>query len=998
MPRPKPPEYVPLFARAKLWTWETDAAKTPQKAPKRPQTARPTREASSKPTSRPHTARRCRENGMTLKAPRGTSLGITSTEVPSQPMRSASVVPVPEPLQCKRLPAHRRPVTPTDRMLLSTPVADFEPSPHFDSTPDPSSAVDSVVVTRVAVAETSMTFNLPTPTLPSPAPPSPDTPSTVATPAPSFDTPQAVKAPTTQRTMASTQDSTWSFYAICRAGEASATARSNASERAYLRRCSEVHTVPKPLARSGELDLSDQCHGYASASALASRLAHDSQVAALCLRNNSLRSDAIKDLVTVLPTTAIASLDISENAVGPVGVQCLAVALLSGVSKLVHLNLAGNHLMDRHVLPLVAKLDETCLESLDLSYNELGNGAIVPLGRALVRTRLLRQLNLRWNNVHGLGLDSLADGLKKNVGLADLDLAWNPLGSSGEASRIQALANFSLMLRRNMELHHLVLEANNFTVEDLKILDSGLRHNYTLVLHLQSDVAVMDARQHLRFDHFFKDVASGETRDSVTSETNCWLCNGWREHSFNWRPPSAASVETAQLCLEIDQFHGDSMSKVDADQSFVRHRMVPPRPVEYYCTRPGTAVASSRDVATVAADAPVCRWAYPRWNPIEHEPSAFVSSWGLHQSLFTARQSDFPSCAMLDGDAVLHRAVEIDWDRSRIHRVVKRARQQADLQALCKEHARDLYCIYRYYSALNVPRSFAETVTEGFGLRQPCFVRLCEDCEIYDNTYCRPTDVDRIFHEVNGHLAELGFIAARALHSPKVLARFEFIEVLIRLARLKFGRLGTTRIGLDIVDAFRALLQHHVLPFAQRVDGNGFRQKVLYRKETEDVLECYLPTLHAIFDAYGSPRTVPHGAKHTKTKRFMDFSQTMTFLRDAGLVGKATKDAVRHAQLLYLSCKLAVADELSTVCTSWLTFYDFLELVVRIAEWRHPRDVHGLPQTLGEVFGQLRNANPLLGPRLRGIVRYFEAAPNVGGETLPDMLARIWAARAEERR
>ncbi|EQC42539.1 hypothetical protein SDRG_00270 [Saprolegnia diclina VS20] len=989
MPRPRA-EYVPPFERSKLWIWSTDTSRigimAPQR-PQRPQTARPsrsnesttpcrpqtarrTRAPSSPKLGRPQTARRCRENGM-LNSTRTTQQS-TGQAASAAPPRGKG--PTGESKQGSLAEANNEDTPPVVVPTSVEPVAlpyDIAVAPEMTVQVSMELPTSEPMVATCAMPELSQ----------------PELPPTLHNVPPD-------KPPEPRRLSAAEQEA-WTFYSICRASEASATARAHQSQRAYLKRCSQVLTVPKPLSLAEDLDLTDRCHGYANASALASRLANGSEVSRLALSKNGLRSDAVRDLMTVLPTTAISSLDLSENAIGPVGIQAIATELTSNVSKLVHLNLAGNHLMDRHVLPLVSKLDETCLMSLDLSYNKLGHGAIVPLGRTLMRTRVLKRLNLRWNNVHGLGLDSLADGLKRNLGLADLDLSWNPLGSAGEASRLQALANFSLMLRRNTDLHHLVLEANHFSVEDLKLLESGLRHNYTVILHLQSDVAVVNAQQHLRFDHFTRDVGANVTLDKATNDINCWLCSGWREHTFTWRPLNAPSVEAASLCLSIDQFQGDAMSRVDTDQSFVRHRMVPPTPIEYYFTRPTTSVTTPK-VTLHSGAASLTQSAYPRWNPIEHDPTALVSAWSMHQSLFLARQSDYPSSAMFDTDSVLARAVACDWDRSRIGRVVKREKQQLQLRALATAHYREIIEIYHFYAAQTLPRSLSETI-HGFSLHQRAFIQFCTDCQVYDAAFCKPVDVDRVFYEVNAHLSELGFVATGV---TKGLARYEFLEALVRIARLRFGHVPGRHkqaVGLDIGESFQALLIHHILPFAQRSPGDSFRAKMLYTKATEDVLECYLPTLRAVFDAYATPRSLPllkHHHAATKTKPFLDFARAIDLMRDGGLLPeKPSKDALRTAQRLYLSSQLAVPEDCTVVCAAWLTFYGFLEFLVRLSQSRTPRATDALASLLATLFANLRGTNPALAPRLRGVVRFLEASDPVRPESLHARLARIWAAR-----
>ncbi|OQS02813.1 hypothetical protein THRCLA_04857 [Thraustotheca clavata] len=932
-------DFVPKFDRANLWKWQDDST---DKQPKRPQTARRTRTPATPQTKRPQTARRHRES------------------TPCSAKNSDIVME-----QLTRTQADTRIV-----FMRAHEVSLATSSSNHIAINETRNTIEPIAKEITIVESPRKVENIP--------------PKKINQDPPQLDQDDSEKQ--------------WSFYEICRAGEASSKALANPSQREYYRRCSQVLTVPKPIHLDNCLDLTNKCYGYANASALAKRFHEDTSVSKLILSNNGLKSNAISELMPAINSTAISVVDLSKNNIGPVGIHSITSVLTTTTSNLVKLVLSHNYLMDRHVLPLVTILDKTSLQSLDLSYNQLDNGSIVPLGHTLQYCKSLKKLNLRWNNIHGAGLDSLADALKKNQVLSTLDLSWNPINSSNEPSRLHALNNFSTMLRRNVGLYHLILESNQFSVEDLKIIDAGLKHNYTVIVHLQSDVGVMDANQHIKFEHFAKDMISDQVVDTATNQNNCWKCNQWYEHTFTYEPKNDTKLDQINLYLSIDEFQAEAMSKSKVDQSFHRHRMLPQEEIKFFMgLSPPSTLTSLQILPPPEQDKKFsCRRAYPRWNPTKHDPSALESSWSAHRSLFNERQTDFPSIAMFDTDIVLHQAWEHDWEESRLPRIVRRQKEQIQLFDLIKLHYRELVYIYKFYASLTLPRSCTES--DGFGLRATTFARLCEDCDVYDDTFCNPVAVDRLFNEVNSHEAAASFISAKAVQKSKLLSRSEFIEVIVRLGRYKYGRLpyragNSSRSGMDIGQAFLSLLQHNILPRAQRIVGDAFRRDLLYIKSTDDILENYRQPLQLIHETYGSLQTIRRDLKLFKSKHFMDLAQTFTFLKEVGFL--LTKDNVRQIQQCFLSSKLIIHDKFATLSASWLSFYDFLEFIVRLSHWKYSTDAFGLSKMLHTVFQSLCDTNPTLQPRLRNVVKDFELTPTIASkaESKAQQLNRVWASR-----
>lgn len=67
---------------------------------------------------------------------------------------------------------------------------------------------------------------------------------------------------------------------------------------------------------------------------------------------------------------------------------------------------------------------------------------------------------------------------------------------------------------------------------------------------------------------------------------NCWICEGWYQHEFEWIGLSGDLKGSDQLFihLEIDHYHPCKMQDIRQDHFLIK-RMVPPRSkIKYYFT------------------------------------------------------------------------------------------------------------------------------------------------------------------------------------------------------------------------------------------------------------------------------------------------------------------------------------------------------------------------------------------------------------------------------
>ena len=141
------------------------------------------------------------------------------------------------------------------------------------------------------------------------------------------------------------------------------------------------------------------------------------------------------------------------------------------ITKLV---LSENCITDRGATALAEMLKENrTLQQLDVSRNSIGDEGATALVEVLKANRTLQQLDIRINSVGIGGATALAEMLKENKTLQYLDISNNSIGDGGAT----ALAE---MLKENRTLQQLVVISNSIGDGGATALVEVLKENRTL--------------------------------------------------------------------------------------------------------------------------------------------------------------------------------------------------------------------------------------------------------------------------------------------------------------------------------------------------------------------------------------------------------------------------------------------------------------------------------------------------------------------------------------
>ena len=141
------------------------------------------------------------------------------------------------------------------------------------------------------------------------------------------------------------------------------------------------------------------------------------------------------------------------------------------ITKLI---LSGNAIATEGATALAEMLKENrTLQQLNVRYNSIGQGGATALAEMLKENRTLQQLDVRYNSIGQGGATALAEMLKENRTLQQLDVSNNSIGQGGAT----ALAE---MLKENRTLQQLDVSLNSIGQGGATALAEMLKENRTL--------------------------------------------------------------------------------------------------------------------------------------------------------------------------------------------------------------------------------------------------------------------------------------------------------------------------------------------------------------------------------------------------------------------------------------------------------------------------------------------------------------------------------------
>ena len=210
--------------------------------------------------------------------------------------------------------------------------------------------------------------------------------------------------------------------------------------------------------------------------------------------------------------------------------------------------------------------------------------------------------------------------------------------------------------------------------------------------------------------------------------------------------------------------------------------------------------------------------------------------------------------------------------------------------------------------------------------------------------------IDRFFIATNVELVH-------SENNPdRELCRYEFLEILVRLAGAKFKDIGvcnTYRESMDI------LLNEHIIPFMKVEPWQEFRDADLWTLEVNDILDSNLENLKRIYKKHFQPK-----------KHYMSVTDAVNLVMRHAPLGIAEKEALFCIGM----SKMTVVEELTMVENyKKVHFVEFLEFLGRVAHAKYAQDEQMKDAPLWQ---KIRGVLQILLPTILGVepneVPYYE--------------------------
>jgi hypothetical protein len=270
---------------------------------------------------------------------------------------------------------------------------------------------------------------------------------------------------------------------------------------------------------------------------------------------------------------------------------------------------------------------------------------------------------------------------------------------------------------------------------------------------------------------------------------------------------------------------------------------------------------------------------------LESEPSecviSVVSGWSLPKSIWAPRPHLSDSKDFYDAQRVMKRAFNLDWGRCMkkpsftkwLTKVIEKSGSTFEEEV--KEIKQE---IWEDYPTIAASFDFYAVCSggNGFIVKLNAYNDFLGDCEIPDkNMSSTSKALDTVFIIAN---LEDGLDAQESKsNDDKALMRFEWVEVIVRIAIAKYYDSGNVTDLSECVDHLcKQNIQPHLEDLARHV-RNDFRRHRLYNEPVDTLLKSYNRMLAYIFKKYCKMKS---GTKET----VMNMAEWTRFLMDMGVL------------------------------------------------------------------------------------------------------------------
>lgn len=208
------------------------------------------------------------------------------------------------------------------------------------------------------------------------------------------------------------------------------------------------------------------------------------------------------------------------------------------------------------------------------------------------------------------------------------------------------------------------------------------------------------------------------------------------------------------------------------------------------------------------------------------------------------------------------------------------------------------------------------------------FTNLCNSWKIVNKRDLSIKDIDILFFAVN--FEEVGGGAADLEDNPdKELCRYEFFEIIVRMAKLKFEN---QKLGLTVAQATQKLITDYISKYSLEQEWHGMRSRDIWTLEVHDVLEANQSGIQQFYAWWIKKKSSKHGRK---LMHLDDMHEQMAMIPKLSqqTIKEETKLSEVQTTLCFANSKYLQTDEMCDAEKLMLIKFDeFLEYICRVAD------------------------------------------------------------------
>lgn len=257
-----------------------------------------------------------------------------------------------------------------------------------------------------------------------------------------------------------------------------------------------------------------------------------------------------------------------------------------------------------------------------------------------------------------------------------------------------------------------------------------------------------------------------------------------------------------------------------------------------------------------------------------------------------------------DNDQIIQACFEKDVARTRLSKFIKVQKDLEDTKSVLQRHYPHLKHMFQLHIAKSYP-----------GVQWFAFIRICLRWKIIDTDLLN-IDIDRIFIATNFEEEDL------EENDDKALCRYEFIEIIARMAKHKFFDSGAAS---SVSEATERLLAQFIIPNSEDLDQQEFRDSLLWTIEVNDMLKENMYSIDCLYRKYATL-----GAQVYK---FLSKDDAVTLYQEAvvnspGNFNEPTQEQIQRLVQAYSLSKMTIEDEMGDFAKynqmSIVEFYEYL--------------------------------------------------------------------------